>query len=218
HAEHPQATQLIIAHSHGGNIALRALHHLQKRDAAQLCAEESANPFIVTLATPFIEVHRADFGRRPFHIRMAIVTAISWLFMLSLFLGPGFILGKLPESYDWIVLIYTLINFCCLGLTWWWGLRWIYRRATARQKEVDALRDATQLGELVSAQRLLVIRAIEDEASLVLALGAIFSYVTAHFITYVAVLFSLLSPIPGAVAFAVDYQFWLLPPNWTLAV
>src|SRR5262245_42387639 len=152
HAEHPQATQLIIAHSHGGNIALRALHHLQKRDAAQLCAEESANPFIVTLATPFIEVHRADFGRRPFHIRMAIVTAISWLFMLSLFLGPGFILGKLPESYDWIVLIYTLINFCCLGLTWWWGLRWIYRRATARQKEVDALRDATQLGELVSAQ------------------------------------------------------------------
>src|SRR5262249_21766021 len=29
HAEHPQATQLIIAHSHGGNIALRALHHLQ---------------------------------------------------------------------------------------------------------------------------------------------------------------------------------------------
>jgi alpha-beta hydrolase superfamily lysophospholipase len=25
HAEHPQATQLIIAHSHGGNIALPAL-------------------------------------------------------------------------------------------------------------------------------------------------------------------------------------------------
>src|SRR5262249_47418936 len=29
HAEHPEATQLIIAHSHGGNIALRALYHLQ---------------------------------------------------------------------------------------------------------------------------------------------------------------------------------------------
>ena len=28
HAEHPQATQLVIAHSHGGNIVLRALHHL----------------------------------------------------------------------------------------------------------------------------------------------------------------------------------------------
>src|SRR5215471_5001237 len=158
HAEHPQATQLIIAHSHGGNIALRALHHLQKRDAAQLCWEESA--------TPFIEVHQADFGRRPFYIRVAILNAISWLLMLSIFLGPGFI--KLPESYAWIVLIYVLINFCCLGLTWWWGLRWI-SRSTARQTQLNALKDATQLGERVSAKRLLVIRAIDDEASLVLA-------------------------------------------------
>ena len=31
HAEHPDATQLVIAHSHGGNIALRALHYLQKK-------------------------------------------------------------------------------------------------------------------------------------------------------------------------------------------
>src|SRR6516162_458644 len=46
HIEHPQAAQLVIAHSHGGNIALRALHHLQNRDA-QLC--ERANPLVVTL-------------------------------------------------------------------------------------------------------------------------------------------------------------------------
>jgi hypothetical protein len=31
HAKHPQAAQLVIAHSHGGNIALRALHHLKQR-------------------------------------------------------------------------------------------------------------------------------------------------------------------------------------------
>ena len=31
HAEHPQATQLVIAHSHGGNIALRALNNLKQR-------------------------------------------------------------------------------------------------------------------------------------------------------------------------------------------
>ena len=40
HAEHPQATQLIIAHSHGGNIALRALHHLRQRDV-QSCAGQT---------------------------------------------------------------------------------------------------------------------------------------------------------------------------------
>jgi hypothetical protein len=71
HIEHPQATQLVIAHSHGGNVALRALYHLQKRDASQLDGADSANPLVVTLATPFIEVHQADFGRRPFFIRWA---------------------------------------------------------------------------------------------------------------------------------------------------
>src|SRR5262245_56143679 len=71
HIEHPQATQLVIAHSHGGNIALRALDHLQDRDASQLYVAESANPLVVTLATPFIEVHQANFGQRPFWIRWA---------------------------------------------------------------------------------------------------------------------------------------------------
>jgi hypothetical protein len=216
HAEHPQATQLIIAHSHGGNIALRALHHLQKRDAAQLCGEESANPFIVTLATPFIEVHHADFGRRPLYIRNAVMIAINSLVVLSV-AGLGFIssLSELPELYRLVAAFLSFILiFCCGPFNLWWGRRWIYRRATARQKQVDALRDATQLGELVSAERLLVIRAIDDEASLVLALGAIFNYITAHFITYVVALFVLLSPIPGVVAFvAVDYEF-----NWTLLV
>jgi hypothetical protein len=64
HAEHPEATQLIIAHSHGGNIALRALHHLRPRDAAQLDGADRALPLVVTMATPFIEVHQADFGLR----------------------------------------------------------------------------------------------------------------------------------------------------------
>jgi hypothetical protein len=71
HLQDPQATQLIIAHSHGGNIALRALHHLQKRDA--LCESQTPNPLVATLATPFIEVHQTDFGRRPFVIRVAII-------------------------------------------------------------------------------------------------------------------------------------------------
>src|SRR5204863_9262977 len=53
HTEHPHATQLVIAHSHGGNIALRALHHLQARDARQQSEADNANPLLVTLATPF---------------------------------------------------------------------------------------------------------------------------------------------------------------------
>ena len=65
HAEHPQATQLVIAHSHGGNIALRAL--IICNSVMPLgYAGRRANPLVVTLATPFVEVHQADFGRRPY--------------------------------------------------------------------------------------------------------------------------------------------------------
>jgi len=31
----------------------------------KLYGADSANPLVVTLATPFIEIHRADFGERP---------------------------------------------------------------------------------------------------------------------------------------------------------
>jgi alpha-beta hydrolase superfamily lysophospholipase len=72
HTAHPEATQLIIAHSHGGNIALRALHHLQKREVSSHSAD-TANPLVVTLATPFIEIHQTDFGLRPSYIRGAVL-------------------------------------------------------------------------------------------------------------------------------------------------
>jgi hypothetical protein len=47
---------------------------------------------------------------------------------------------------------------------------------------VEALQNATRLGTQFPAQRLLVVRAIDDEASLALALGRILNYVTAYMI------------------------------------
>ena len=81
-----------------------------------------------------------------------------------------------------------VVSVLCLALSALMGWWWIVRRAPARQKQLEALKNATRLGEIVSAQRLLVIRAIDDEASLTLALGAIVNYVTARFITYVLLL------------------------------
>ena len=43
---------------------------------------------------------------------------------------------------------------------------------------MEALRDATRLGESVVPQRLLVVRAMDDEASLILAFGTITNYLT----------------------------------------
>jgi hypothetical protein len=218
HTEHPQATQLVIAHSHGGNIALRALHHLKKRQAPELYWAESANPIFVTMATPFIEIYQADFGRRPVYVRLAIIMAIGYFLTLV----PGFILSKPYPPLSIPDLLITLLIFCCFLLTCRWGGRWI-SQGTARQEQVNALKDATQLGELVSvsAKRLLVIRAIDDEASLALAVGTILSYVTTRFVTYVYILLALLTapslisrivtPAVGLLAFYVP-SLW---PSWT---
>jgi hypothetical protein len=179
HAEHPQATQLVIAHSHGGNIALRALHHLKQRDASQLSEADGPTPLVVTLATPFIEVQHADFGAEPDLVRTAVALALwtpSWVLTKSLF--------PMNES-DKNLLISGAITLVFVGFSWWYG---VSKRATRRrQNHVEALRTATRLGEIVSAQaqRLLIIRAIDDEASLGLAFGTIVNYVITKAIRYI---------------------------------
>jgi hypothetical protein len=194
HTEHPQATQLIIAHSHGGNIALRALHLLQQRDSSQLCGGDSAIPLVVTLATPFIEVHRADFGDRPYRVRVAISMSIAMLlWLLAAVISDVIFDADLLSSR---MLIFTAVEFLLCGFLSWY---WIFRRATAtaRQNKVEALTDATRFGQLVSAQaqRLLVIRAIDDEASLALALGTIFHYVATRTIKYLFAVLPFLVPL-----------------------
>src|SRR5262249_33581912 len=69
---------------------------------------------------------------------------------------------------------------------------WTSDRAPARQNRVQALKDATELGAPASTQRLLVIRAIDDEASLILAFGTILNYLTTIGIVSVLFIFFIL--------------------------
>jgi hypothetical protein len=185
HAEHPQATQLVIAHSHGGNIALQALHHLQKHDACQSDGADTANPLVVTLATPFVEIHRADFGHRPTTIRAVVLLAMLQLLqLLTVWLFPSAhpnhpISTPTDLSPSALAIFLAVVGLPILTIGWYW----IGKRATARQNQVDALSCATRLA--VAPQRLLVIRAIDDEASLILTLGTIFNYVTVKSIMFV---------------------------------
>jgi len=168
HAEHPEeATQLIIAHSHGGNIALRALHLLHQPDASRLCHADGADPLVVTLATPFVEVHHADFGAVPNLVRAALFIAL-WM--------PSWVLAKAfftMDEFGTPLLIGGAVTLVFGGFSWWYCFSKIAARR--RQNHVEILRTATRLGEIVSpqAQRLLIIRAIDDEASLVLAFSKI---------------------------------------------
>jgi hypothetical protein len=197
HCEHPEAAQLVIAHSHGGNIALRALHHLQKLDVRQLEGASAPAPFFVTLATPFIEIHQADFGRRPTLIRLAVAAAtgfISLALLEALVVLTLVSFGRwIPDAYGDVIFFisFAVIVPTAVFVSWWW----IARRVTHRQTQINSLESATRLGQLVPGQRLLVIRAIDDEASLVLALGAIVNFITARFIVLVLYLAVILGPI-----------------------
>lgn len=179
HVEHPQATQLIIAHSHGGNIALRALHLLHQPAGSRLCEADGPTPLVVTLATPFIEAHHADFGDEPSWVRAAVFIAIwtpPWVLAKSLFPMDEF--GK-P------LLIAGAVTLVFGGFSWWYGFS---KRATRRrQNHVEVLRTATRLGEILSAQaqRLLIVRAIDDEASLGLAFGTIVNSFITRAIRYI---------------------------------
>jgi hypothetical protein len=167
HAEHPEATQLVIAHSHGGNIALRALHLLHQPDGSRLCEADGANPLVITLATPCVEVHHADFGPEPTYVRLAVIVAISW---------PLLVLAKTIFHMELFLnmLIGLVVTFSFGGLIWWYLLS---QTATLRrQNKVEDLVDATRLREregAAQAERLLIIRAVDDEASLVLAFSTI---------------------------------------------
>ncbi len=179
HAEHPQAAQLIIAHSHGGNIALRALRLLHPPDGSRLREADGANPLVVTLATPFIEVQHADFGDEPGLVRAALILALwipSWVLTKALFPVNEF--GK-P------LLISGAVTLVFAGFIWWYGFS--KRAARRRQNHVEALRTATRLGKIVSAhaQRSLIIRAVDDEASLLLAFSTIVNFFITRAIRYI---------------------------------
>jgi hypothetical protein len=194
HIQHPLATQLVIAHSHGGNIALRALYLLRKRDASRSCGAKLPTPLVVTLATPFIEVQPADLGFRPSVIRFLTLYALAYFVLLLIWGIPRLnefstyvlkvtvgsadprVLPLLDGSHTTVFIAALIaLPFIILGYLWW-----DLGRTSARQRHIDDLNDATRLGEVVSAQaeRLLIVRAIDDEASLTLALGTILVYGT----------------------------------------
>lgn len=212
HLEYPKATQLIIAHSHGGNIALRALQHLQKLDAPKRNEKDCATPLVVTLATPFVEIHKADLGAQPNLVRVALLLVI-FLLTAALFLAVGELLQRLmiPATdthisvdqflalsrwYRLVGNVLMLVAVCSsaalvLLIGWWW----LYQQPPVRQSKIKALNEATRLDQIstAQAQRLLIIRAIEDEASLAMALGTIANYATTRGIIGMLALFIVLS-------------------------
>jgi len=145
-SEYPSSTQVVIAHSHGGNVAFRAV------DQTGVASE---NIFIATIATPFVEILQAKLSSKE-----------SWRLLFSVGLVaaiPLNLLFKFIEKTSGIPGYISSFILAALGIL-------LYR--TTRIK-VDELVQLTSLSPSVRKHPLLILRAVDDEAALSLAAAAI---------------------------------------------
>jgi hypothetical protein len=172
----PRTPRLIIAHSHGGNVALRAVQ--------QLDPHERHNIHIATLATPFVQVFTVPKSRK-------VEVALIWLKVLAFFcfavwlpsLFGALIDALKPESelsvtlpLDIALPLGTILFRILSGWAWIAAVLafiLLLKLLSRNEKGLADLAERTRIELPTSGVRLLVLRAIDDEATLALASGAI---------------------------------------------
>src|SRR3954451_8770890 len=173
----PDTTAVIIAHSHGGNVALRALQDLDPK---------AGRIRVITLATPFLRV----FARRSLQlssdVKLLILSAI-WIMLLVSLLALDLVcqmLGletPLTTRNELVVGIITVLS----GVAAFFIMEWLSEVFTNPHAAL-AIEELTHYDNKgTAAPRMLVIRGVDDEASLSLAAGSIGSRLS--FFTLVAV-------------------------------
>jgi hypothetical protein len=142
HAQYPDAKHFVIAHSHGGNVALYAMRDSAARDAID---------GIVTLATPFIQTRRRVLHRH--------VDVIAWLILavaiVSVFVAlQALTLGFLAVA--WIVLGALVMVKLTPALS-----EWLVGAGRLEQADVVAEFEPPA----IDPARLLILCAQDDEAT-----------------------------------------------------
>ena len=184
--KHPDQTQVLIGHSHGGSVCMLACKYMKV-----------ARPQIVTLATPFIELDASD---RPSRQSLGRYFA-DWVRTLSLFsffyvYGAAF-LSSLAALAAVVLTPRSphaprqVINFPYTDVFYLLPYSWLHNRwvifllpmpiayavySKARQWAETALDVGWAIGGLTQVHpstSMLVLRGVDDEAALTLAAGAI---------------------------------------------
>ena len=155
-SDYPSSTQVVIAHSHGGNVVLRALDQLGvTRDEI----------FIATIATPFVEILRTKVSPTETR-RIDFMVVDDYEHSCTSLRRTG--LGYLFPHVKRIRLVISLSRLVCLlPFLLLFGLR------ARNPRKVDELVGLTSLSPSVRKHPLLVLRALDDEASLALAAATI---------------------------------------------
>ena len=153
--DYPSSTQVVIAHSHGGNVALRALDQL-----GVTCDEI----FIATIATPFVEILRTKLSSTETR-RIDLMVSATTITLVPLYATDVRYTYFPTLNQDVLPFIVALV--CFLPFLLLSGLR------ARNTRKVDELVGLTSLSPSVRKHPLLVLRALDDEASLALAAATI---------------------------------------------
>jgi hypothetical protein len=172
----PDTTAVIIAHSHGGNVALRALQHLGSADRVR----------VVTLATPFLRVFAQSFELSMWvNLFMGLALCII-LFAGVLAIDSGLhILNAARKITNDNEVVPTII-MALAGVVSFLIVRWLNKVFINPRAALAIEQVAHYDTKGAAASRMLVIRGVDDEASLSLAAGSIGSRLS--FLTLVGVI------------------------------
>jgi hypothetical protein len=172
--KYPSDSVIIIAHSHGGNVALRACYYL---------GTETNRIKLVTLATPFLRVFPRQLSV-PFFFHLLLVVP----FLLLLLDFPRY-LEAIGLSYYLRLPLEWLAVMAILGVEGLWirivinpGHPWSHSgNWHERPCRIAAAAFYETRGNL--APRMLTIRGVDDEASLALAVGSIGTRLSYYMLT-----------------------------------
>lgn len=166
----PFVTQIIIGHSHGGTIGMLAAH---------LMGEGSRELLLATLATPFMQIHPGRLGSAfTRHLELWIANVFPFVILVA----GLYATNRSPQEIGWrdapliIGLLFVATIISSVGFRAVLG-SWIDPNRIGTK--IARLHFMTQGGaEWRGRKAPLIIRAVDDEASLTLAAGAIANRLT----------------------------------------
>ena len=157
-ATYPNARHVVVAHSHGGNVARRALARLTTPGSVEL---------LVCLSTPFLTVQPRALGPHGIlALRGVLSAAIVAALMLTLDRFPAVSMAQVMEMSEAVIKVWLAVIAVGDGLTFFKLAPFLIERLRRRALAVLA-REPRDVGT-----QTVILRATSDEASMtLLAMG-----------------------------------------------
>ncbi|MET4715921.1 hypothetical protein ABIF63_000024 [Bradyrhizobium japonicum] len=197
----PNTPVLLLGHSHGGNVVSRALSNT---------TVDLDRIYVTTLATPFLEVFKTKLTAS----QERSLNMLFMFFFLAFVALSNFTIQQLfPElreknGFDLpnIAAVIGILAIALIGATSIYPL--LVRRSAAQLALVEMI--SSQSGVLRVRDRRLVVRAVDDEATLVITTGAIGTRLASLAFSIIGALrpSNLVWP---AIGFILEYAWWNVP-------